>query len=392
MSNIEGNVPADGAQTESDTTRVKPPILESMTEEEEEQVLQALLERRGLELKRSTANKKEKKKKTEGNNEPVGQGLVYVAPPASAVGNLVALLSLGLGFSSVAFAPLFLLWLGYLVSQGSMYAIAAVCVALSSLLWAKEASDAFRKSRLFATWRSFFALSVWKAAPLSADRNILFGVFPHGMFPMSLVLAAGVVEQIFPEWAPSSFARMTGAVASVFFRVPFLAPLLTLIGCHAADQHNVRRLVRRGSCFLLPDGIAGVFHSHPSKEVVYIKSRKGFVRLALQEGASLVPVYAFGHTQLHSVHPGPGGFFMQLSRKLRICILLYFRGLWGTPVPRPHPLHLAIGEPILLEQCENPTPDQVEQAHEKFMAALIALFEARKHQVPGYANKVLHIV
>lgn len=93
-------------------------------------------------------------------------------------------------------------------------------------------------------------------------------------------------------------STLSQGFCSIFFKVPLLSPVLTWFGCWDATQSNVRTLMRRGSCVLLPDGIAGVFHSSRHREVVYVQSRKGFVRLALEEGATLVPVYCFGHSQV----------------------------------------------------------------------------------------------
>eukprot|EP00438_Fugacium_kawagutii_P031888 Skav227556 [mRNA] locus=scaffold3241:127705:128883:+ [translate_table: standard] len=67
-------------------------------------------------------------------------------------------------------------------------------------------------------------------------------------------------------------------------------------------------------------GIAEIFLMRPDLEQVYIKSRKGFVRMALQAGVDIVPVYGLGHTQLFSMldkSSGLGNFLMKISRKYK---------------------------------------------------------------------------
>lgn len=162
------------------------------------------------------------------------------------------------------------------------------------------------------------------------------------------------------------------------------------MGCFPATHENVRSLVRGGSCVLLPDGIAGVFHSNRHREEIYIRARKGFVRLAIQEGANLVPTYCLGHTQLHDVSGGPGSWLMRLSRALRISVIL-FAGRFGLPVPHRFPLVLAIGAPIPLERCAEPTDEQVDQVHALFVERLVDLFNRRKSMV-GWENRQVHIV
>lgn len=321
-----------------------------------------------------------------------GVGLVYEAPPSTVLSENLARVSLFLLFSMVAFSPIIIgVWVYFMV-KGSIIASLLFALVLSSPMWAFGVSESVRRSRIFSSWRSYFSLRVWKDERIERDKNVLFGVFPHGCFPISLVLLVGIADEVFPEWtSPSaSMARMSAAVASVFFHIPILAPLLTWLGAHPADPPTVRALVRRGSCYLLPDGIAGVFHSDMEREVVWVQQRKGFVKLAMQEGASLVPVYAFGHTQLHSVVPGPDSFFMRISRKLQLTVMLFF-GRFFTPMPHRFPLVVAFGKPIHVEQVENPTSEQVDEVHTKFVAELKDLFNRRKH-LAGWHDKELHVM
>ena len=63
-------------------------------------------------------------------------------------------------------------------------------------------------------------------------------------------------------------------------------------------------------CILVPGGVQEVLHMRHDAEVLYLKNRLGFVRLALQHGAPLVPAFAFGQCHM-CAHPST-----RLSRKL----------------------------------------------------------------------------
>ena len=53
----------------------------------------------------------------------------------------------------------------------------------------------------------------------------------------------------------------------------------------AADGATLRRLLRRTSVGMQPEGIAGIFNgASPSREAVFLAARKGFVRVAIQAG------------------------------------------------------------------------------------------------------------
>jgi diacylglycerol O-acyltransferase 2, plant len=51
-------------------------------------------------------------------------------------------------------------------------------------------------------------------------------------------------------------------------------------------------------------------------ETVFMRSRKGFVRLALRTGTPLVPAYCFGNTQLFSCWYDKAGYMRAFSRRL----------------------------------------------------------------------------
>ena len=63
-----------------------------------------------------------------------------------------------------------------------------------------------------------------------------------------------------------------------------------------------------------------IHHYHrncrPDEVVMYLKSRKGFVKLALQHGLAIVPVVTFGLRQAFSSYLPKGKFFADIGRKM----------------------------------------------------------------------------
>ena len=47
-------------------------------------------------------------------------------------------------------------------------------------------------------------------------------------------------------------------------------------------------------CCGLPGGATEALYAYPGKNTVVLKKRLGFVKLAIQKGASLLPAYSFG--------------------------------------------------------------------------------------------------
>ena len=66
-----------------------------------------------------------------------------------------------------------------------------------------------------------------------------------------------------------------------------------------ADKASFQRLLREGKPLaLIPGGFEEATITSDRADRVYLKDRKGFAKYALQNGYSVVPVYAFGENRL----------------------------------------------------------------------------------------------
>ena len=123
--------------------------------------------------------------------------------------------------------------------------------------------------------------------------------------------------------------------------------------------------------------------SQPGHERVFLATRKGFVKCAIQAGVDLVPVYHF-HSSLLSVGAPPA--LAGLSRRLRAAIF-YPYGWGGLPVPRADDILSVVGAAVKVEQADDPPPSVVDATHAAFVASLREAFDQHKHLAgPAYAH------
>ena len=122
----------------------------------------------------------------------------------------------------------------------------------------------------------------------------------------------------------------------------------------------------------------------------------GFVKVALQCGAHLVPVCLFGENDLYDQLPNPDGSTLRkIQAKLQSACgfsmpIFHGRGIfllnWGI-LPRRIRLVTIVGKPVACPKIANPSNEDVQSWHDKYVAALTELYEAnRKEFDPSNSN------
>ena len=119
-----------------------------------------------------------------------------------------------------------------------------------------------------------------------------------------------------------------------------------------------------------------------------VSMRKGFVKLAIEEGAELVPVYAFGETDLYYHSRFLRSLRKWIVKKFHVAIPL-LRGQYGL-MPYRTPVTMVFGAPIKLPHTANPSSQQIEAAHKTYCEALLKLFDDHKEKL-GYKDAILEI-
>lgn len=122
---------------------------------------------------------------------------------------------------------------------------------------------------------------------------------------------------------------------------------------------------------LIVGGVREQAYTFPNTYRFYLKNRKGFARIALKTGATLVPAITFGENDVYRVsNPKP----VRLKRFSGRGFLQYNFGL----LPLRKPITTVIGSPLPVDTNPDPTEDDINKVHEKFCQRLEELFEAHK--------------
>eukprot|EP00760_Papus_ankaliazontas_P029574 PhM_4_TR4298/c0_g1_i1/m.45099/K14457/MOGAT2, MGAT2; 2-acylglycerol O-acyltransferase 2 len=254
----------------------------------------------------------------------------------------------------------------------------------------RRSSEWYRSSRLFKLLAAYYPVRVVRrpGATLDPTKNYLFGYHPHGVQAQGAMLSfgtnAGNLGKLFPGlWSSVQTLPLQ-------FKVPLWRELCIAGGAGDASKANILKSLRGGpgkSTCLVVGGAAESLDAAPHTARLTLKNRKGFVKLALVAGASLVPVYAFGENDVYHNLAAEKPELRKMQRRIQKVVsfaplLVQGRGVFtysGGLIPHRRPISVVVGDAIDLPRTPEPTQQQIDEAHAKYCAALTKLYNTYRN-------------
>ncbi|KAJ8610482.1 hypothetical protein CTAYLR_007780 [Chrysophaeum taylorii] len=252
--------------------------------------------------------------------------------------------------------------------------------------------EAMAEAFYAASFRYFpMTLSVAAETKAVMTNKLVFAVHPHGIhcFPLNMFgFRSSPLRREFPE------LRCVGLAATVIFLLPGIREIFMWMGYVDASRQVARRALDAGnSIYVCTGGERESMVAKPGVDVVVLKARKGFVRLALAAGADIVPVFGFGNADLFPTYGFAQAARDWLQATLSIALPIFHGRFVVTPLPYRKPLHVALGPPVLLPKpppnapADWPPPKVVDEAHARYVDAVKLLH--KKHAHPGRMLEII---
>lgn len=232
--------------------------------------------------------------------------------------------------------------------------------------------------------------SIVKTAELE-DRPYIFAHHPHGIIGVGTFVGIGTEAFGFSEKFPHQ-KEITLLGQGALFNLPLSRDIFLMFGTGSCDKQTIRYLIDKKRSLSLNIGGAREALIHPTKEEVplILKSRKGFVKLAIENKVPIVPVYCFGEHDLY------GQLFLpriistiqsKLQRILGFSMPLFY-GVGMVPLPNKS-LKLVFGAPISTDDFQGElTQEVIDKKHAEYLVALEELFENHKEGYHGKNTKL----
>lgn len=202
----------------------------------------------------------------------------------------------------------------------------------------------------------------------------LFAYHPHGVIGMGVNCTLNTNCAGFRELFPG--IRRWGVTLREAFFLPIIREYILAAGFISADKTALRTKLAQGdSVVLLVGGAAEALYAQPGRFTLYLQKRKGFIKLALETGAAIVPCLGFGENDAFDTYvPDAGQDKRLMQMLLSICKWLRFSTpLLKSPLPRRKPIHVVVGAPVKFDRDSS-----VEDCHAQYVAALTKLYNEHK--------------
>ncbi|KDQ11945.1 hypothetical protein BOTBODRAFT_432646 [Botryobasidium botryosum FD-172 SS1] len=239
--------------------------------------------------------------------------------------------------------------------------------------------------KLFA---DYYPASLKKEADLPPDRPYIFGYHPHGIIGMGAMATFATEGTGFSKHFPGISPHLLTLASN--FNTPIYRDVILHLGICSVSKESCTNILKKGpgsAICIVVGGAAESLSAHPGTADLTLRKRLGFIKLAIQHGAGLVPVFSFGENDIwNQLSNEKGTTLYKIQKKFQSAFgftlpIFHGRSLFTYNfglLPYRRPIVSVIGRPINVEKRENPTKEQLEEVQKLYIEELMRIWNEYK--------------
>lgn len=253
--------------------------------------------------------------------------------------------------------------------------------------------EPIRRSSIWSLFASYYPARLHRSQALEPTRKYIFGYHPHGIISHGAFAAFGTEALGFSQLFPGITNTLLTLDSN--FRIPLYRDYILALGLASVSRESCTNLLSKGgtngegmgrAITIVVGGARESLDAHPRAMKLVLRRRKGFIKLAIRNGADLVPTLGFGENELYDqfqadTHPFIHKMQLVVKKTMGFTVpLFHARGVFNYDMgllPYRRPLNIVVGRPILVEQMKL-TDEYIDELHQKYMDELVRLWDEWK--------------
>jgi len=260
----------------------------------------------------------------------------------------------------------------------------------------------FRSARFFRYFAEYYPSSFLKECDLPADRPYVFGYHPHGIIGMGAIATFATDATGFSKAFPGITPHLLTLASN--FVMPIYRDIILALGICSVSKESCSNILKQGpgaAITIVVGGAAESLRAHPGTADLTLKRRLGFIKIAIQHGADLVPVFSFGENDIYEQMSNERGTTVYaLQKKFQSVFgftlpLFHGRGLLNYNIgllPYRRQIVSVIGRPIHVEKCDKPSLEELRRVQKLYIDELTRIWHTYKNQFAKARRRELNII
>lgn len=259
-----------------------------------------------------------------------------------------------------------------------------------------------RNAKFWRWYVGYFPITLHKTHDLDPKRKYIFGSHPHGIISMGAMGNFATEATGFSKLFPG--ITNTLLTLSSNFHIPLYRDYLMAMGLASVSKRSCEKTLSRGPGNAITIVIGGAQESllsQPHTNELVLKKRLGVFKIAMHQGADLVPCYSFGENDVYQqVRNEPGTWLYSFQQIFKKCAgftvpVFHARGVLNYDfglVPFRAPINTVVGRPVHVMKNENPTIDELKELQAEYIKALMEIWDRYKDDFAPDRTSDLHFV